>query len=211
MRLEHAFHCRVQAGYGLTESGPFATTAKTKNSVKYKNEQDRVWHLSMAGWPMVGCEVRVVDAHMRDVPRDMESVGEVVMRGDNIMEGYYKEPKATADVMTDGWLHTGDMAVWDEETYVHIVDRKKDIIISGGENISSIGVEGVFAHPAVLECAVVGAPDTQWEKFRRPSWWCAPAAGEPRGLCQFLSRGSRALDSRQFEFGQTYRTGREKS
>ena len=82
------------------------------------------------------------------------------MRGDNIMDGYFKEPKATADVMTDGWLHTGDMAVWDEENYVHIVDRKKDIIISGGENISSIEVEkAIFAHPAVFECAVVSAPD----------------------------------------------------
>jgi fatty-acyl-CoA synthase len=100
---------------------------------------------------------------MQDVPRDMESIGEVVIRGDLIMDGYYKEPKATADVMTDGWLHTGDMAVWDEETYIHIVDRKKDIIISGGENISSIEVErAIFAHPAVLECAVVSAPDPQW-------------------------------------------------
>ena len=74
---------------------------------------------------------------MNDVPRDMQSIGEIVMRGDNIMDGYYKEPKATAGVMTNGWLHTGDMAVWDEDNYIQIVDRKKDIIISGGENISS--------------------------------------------------------------------------
>src|SRR5205085_6666205 len=88
--------------------------------------------------------------------------GEVVMRGDNIMDGYFKEPKATEEVFTDGWLHTGDMAVWDEENYIHIVDRKKDIIISGGENISSIEVErAIFAHPDVLECAVVSAPDVQ--------------------------------------------------
>jgi fatty-acyl-CoA synthase len=79
------------------------------------------------------------------------------------MDGYYKEPKATEAVMTDGWFHTGDMAVWDEESYIHIVDRKKDIIISGGENISSIEVEkAIFAHPAVLECAVVAAPDAKW-------------------------------------------------
>jgi fatty-acyl-CoA synthase len=100
---------------------------------------------------------------MNDVPRDGTSIGEIVIRGDNVMDGYYKEPKATADVMTDGWLHTGDMAVWDQENYVHIVDRKKDIIISGGENISSLEVEkAIFAHPAVLECAVVGAPDPRW-------------------------------------------------
>ncbi len=93
----------------------------------------------------------------------MQTIGEIVIRGDLVMDGYYKEPKATAAVMSDGWLHTGDMAVWDEETYIQIVDRKKDIIISGGENISSIEVErAIFAHPAVLECAVVSAPDPQW-------------------------------------------------
>jgi len=117
----------------------------------------------MTGWPMPGCELRVVDLHMNDVPRDMESIGEIVIRGDNVMDGYYKEPRATADVMSGAWFHTGDMAVWDEENYVHIVDRKKDIIISGGENISSIEVErAIAAHEAVLECAVVSCPHPQW-------------------------------------------------
>jgi fatty-acyl-CoA synthase len=79
------------------------------------------------------------------------------------MDGYYREADATRAAISNGWLHTGDMAVWDEENYIHIVDRKKDIIISGGENISSIEVEkAIFAHPAVLECAVVSAPDPQW-------------------------------------------------
>jgi fatty-acyl-CoA synthase len=100
---------------------------------------------------------------MNDVPRDMETVGEVVVRGDNVMDGYYREAEATKAAITDNWLRTGDMAVWDEENYIYIVDRKKDIIISGGENISSIEVEkAIFAHPAVLECAVVSAPDPQW-------------------------------------------------
>ena len=91
------------------------------------------------------------------------AIGEVVIRGDNVMDGYFREPEATAAVMTGAWLHTGDMAVWDEESYIHIVDRKKDIIISGGENISSIEVEkAICAHPAVLECAVVAAPDPKW-------------------------------------------------
>jgi acyl-CoA synthetase (AMP-forming)/AMP-acid ligase II len=117
----------------------------------------------MAGWPIIGNEIRVVDSQMRDVPRDMETIGEIVIRGDNVMDGYYKEPEATRSAIVNGWLHTGDMAVWDDENYVHIVDRKKDIIISGGENISSIEVEkAIFAHPAVLECAVVAAPDSQW-------------------------------------------------
>jgi acyl-CoA synthetase (AMP-forming)/AMP-acid ligase II len=93
----------------------------------------------------------------------MQAVGEIVIRGDNVMCGYYKEPEASKAAITNGWLHTGDMAVWDEENYVYIVDRKKDIIVSGGENVSSIEVErGIFAHPAVLECAVVSAPDAKW-------------------------------------------------
>ncbi len=163
-RMERAFpNCRVAAGYGLTESAPVATYARPKGTVTYADETDRLRHQAMAGWPLLGCEVRVVDLNLNDVPRDMESIGEVVMRGDNIMDGYYKEPKATAEVMRGGWLHTGDMAVWDDENYIHIVDRKKDIIISGGENISSIEVErAIFAHPAVLECAVVSSPDPQW-------------------------------------------------
>jgi fatty-acyl-CoA synthase len=163
-RLEKVFPAaRVFAGYGLTETAPVATCARPKGTVKYADDDDRLRHQSMAGWPVPGCEVRVVDLQMKDVPRDGQSIGEVVISGDNIMDGYYKEPKATADVLTGGWLHTGDMAVWDEENYIHIVDRKKDIIISGGENISSLEVErAIFSHNAVLECAVVAAPDPQW-------------------------------------------------
>jgi fatty-acyl-CoA synthase len=104
-----------------------------------------------------------VDADMRDVPRDMASIGEVVIFGDNVMDGYYKDPEGTQAVMTGPWFHSGDMAVWDDEGFVQIVDRKKDIIISGGENISSIEVEhALAAHPSVAEVAVVGAPDPLW-------------------------------------------------
>jgi fatty-acyl-CoA synthase len=86
-----------------------------------------------------------------------------VIGGDNVMDGYFREPEATAAVMSGPWFHTGDMAVWDTEGYIHIVDRKKDIIISGGENISSIEVEkALSAHPDVREVAVVGAPDPSW-------------------------------------------------
>ena len=162
-RMEKAFHCTVMAGYGLTETAPVATSARTKSTVRYADEADRLRHLAMAGWPLPGVEIRVVDPHMNDVPRDMTAIGEVVVRSDHVMDGYYKEPEATRAVMSDSWFHTGDMAVWDEEDYIHIVDRKKDIIISGGENISSLEVEkAIFAHPAVLECAVVAAPDEKW-------------------------------------------------
>jgi fatty-acyl-CoA synthase len=108
-------------------------------------------------------EVRVVDPQMNDVPRDMQTIGEIVTCGDHVMEGYFREPDATAAVMSGPWFHTGDMAVWDEESFIQIVDRKKEIIISGGENISSIEVEkAIFAHPEVFECAVVAAPDETW-------------------------------------------------
>src|SRR5579883_626847 len=162
-QMEAAFHCKVMAGYGLTETCPVATSARTKCTVQYADEDDRIRHLAMAGWTIPGCEIRVVVLHMNDVPKDMEAVGEVVIRGDNVMDGYFKEPEATAAVMSGDWFHTGDMAVWDRENYVHIVDRKKDIIVSGGENISSIEVEkAICAHPAVLECAVFAAPDPKW-------------------------------------------------
>jgi len=161
--MESAFGCKVMAGYGLTETCPVATSGRTKGTVRYSDEEDRFRHLAMAGWPIPGTEIRVVDTSMRDVPRDMTTVGEVVISGDNVMDGYFREPEATAAVMSGPWFHSGDMAVWDTEGYIQIVDRKKDIIISGGENISSIEVEKALgAHPGVLEVAVVGAPDEAW-------------------------------------------------
>ena len=162
-RLEKVFGCPATAGYGLTETSPVATDGRLKDTVVNHSDSERLYRQSMAGWPLPGTEVRVVDAEMRDVPRDMTAIGEIVIRGDNVMDGYYREPAATQAVMTGAWFHTGDMAVWDEENYVHIVDRRKDIIISGGENISSIEVEkAISAHEAVLECAVVAAPDEKW-------------------------------------------------
>ncbi|MGH9671598.1 MAG: long-chain-fatty-acid--CoA ligase, partial [Bryobacteraceae bacterium] len=162
-RMERAFGCECISGYGLTETAPVLTSARRKSTVDYAGDQDRHGRHAMAGWPVCGVEIRVVDPEMNDVPRDTKTIGEVVARGDHIMEGYFREPEQTAAVMTGGWFHTGDMAVWDEEGYIHIVDRKKEIIISGGENISSIEVEkAIFAHPAVFECAVVAAPDEKW-------------------------------------------------
>jgi acyl-CoA synthetase (AMP-forming)/AMP-acid ligase II len=202
-RMEQAFHCRVEAGYGLTESGPVATCARPKSTVTYADEEDRLSRLAMAGWPLPGCDVRVVDLHLNDVPRDMQAIGEIVMRGDNIMDGYYRDSRATAEAITGGWLHTGDMAVWDEENYVHIVDRKKDIIISGGENISSIEVErAIFSHPAVLECAVVAAPDPQWGEVPAALVVLKPGQqlAEPE-LCAYLEgRLGRFKMPRLFQF-----------
>jgi len=162
-RMEKAFHCDVYGGYGLTETAPLLTSARSKPGLEYKSDADRHRRRSMAGWPVPGVMVRVVDEKMHDVARDMQAIGEVVAAGDHIMEGYFREPDVTASVMTGPWFHTGDMAVWDEDGFIHIVDRKKEIIISGGENISSLEVEkAIFAHPEVFECAVVAAPDEKW-------------------------------------------------
>ena len=162
-RVEEAFPtAQCVGGYGLTETGPVLTSARNKREVTPAGEA-RYARQAMAGWAVANVQVRVVDAEMNDVPRDMQTIGEVVATGDHIMEGYYREPEATAAVMTGRWFHTGDMAVWDQEGYLHIVDRKKEIIISGGENISSLEVEkAIFAHPDVYECAVVAAPDSTW-------------------------------------------------
>lgn len=162
-RMQAAFGCQVFAGYGLTETAPVLTSARIKSTVLGEPDENRLRRQAMAGWAIPGVEVRVVDADMRDVPQDGTAIGEVVARGDHIMEGYFRDTATTASVMSGGWFHTGDMAVWDDEGYIHIVDRKKEIIISGGENISSIEVEkAIFAHPSVFECAVVAAPDERW-------------------------------------------------
>jgi fatty-acyl-CoA synthase len=176
------------AGYGLTETSPVATSARDKSTVAFTDDADRIRHRAMTGWTLPGCEIRVVDLDMNDVPRDMQTIGEIIIRGDNVMDGYYKEPRATQDVMEHGWLRTGDMAVWDEEGYVNIVDRKKDIIVSGGENISSIEVErAIAAHEAVLECAVVSAPDPQWGEVPAAFVVLKPGASlTAAALCDFL-------------------------
>jgi len=162
-RMEQAFHCDVYAGYGLTETAPLLTTSCSKPGFTYASDADRQRRRSMAGWPVIGMQVRVVDPEMSDVPRDMRTIGEIVTCGDHIMDGYFREPEATAAVLSGRWFHTGDMATWDDESFIQIVDRKKEIIISGGENISSIEVEkAIFAHPDVFECAVVAAPDETW-------------------------------------------------
>src|SRR6476619_591337 len=107
--------------------------------------------------------VRVVDGQMVDVPADGETMGEVVMRGNNVMKGYFADEAATADAFRGGWFHSGDLAVMHPDGYIEIRDRAKDIIISGGENISTIEVEKVLvSHPDVLEAAVVAMPDEKW-------------------------------------------------
>jgi fatty-acyl-CoA synthase len=107
--------------------------------------------------------LRVVNAEMADVPADGETMGEIVMRGNTVMAGYYLDPEATAGAFRGGWFHSGDLGVMYPDGYVELRDRAKDIVISGGENISTIEVEqAMMSHPCVLEAAVIGVPDDKW-------------------------------------------------
>jgi fatty-acyl-CoA synthase len=160
--LEHEIGCRAYVGYGLTETTPFIVIARPKPDLK-KDEAMRQSYQVKTGLPNVGVRLRVVDEKGKDVPADEKSIGEIIVRGNQVMKGYLKDQQATDDVIVDGWLHTGDMAVVDKEGYITIVDRKKDIIISGGENISSVEIEKVIQdHPAVFEVVVIGVPEEKW-------------------------------------------------
>ena len=160
--VEENLGCACFSGYGLTETAPVLTISPMKPEVHWEGEQRYVGQ-SMTGYAIPGVELRVVDANERDVPRDGQSMGEIIARTDGVLEGYWKQPEATAEVLRGGWFYTGDMATWNKEGYVLIVDRKKDIIVSGGENVSSLEVEKVLlSHPAVLEVAVLPVPDTTW-------------------------------------------------
>lgn len=160
--LEEQIGCRAIVGYGLTETTPFMVIARPKPHLKTDDATRRSVQVK-TGLPLVGIRVRVVDENGQDVPPDEKAIGEIIVRSNTVMKGYLKDPVATNEVIVDGWFHTGDMAVLDDEGYITIVDRKKDIIISGGENISSVEVEKVLLnHPAVFETVVIGIPDEKW-------------------------------------------------
>jgi len=148
--------------YGLTETYGPITVCETQSH--WESGTGRVRMLARQGVAMIGADpIRVVDDDMNDVPRDGETMGEVVMRGNNVMSGYYNDPEATAKAFHGGWFHSGDLAVWHSDGYIELRDRAKDIIISGGENISTIEVEQAIAsHPAVMECAVIAMPHDHW-------------------------------------------------
>ncbi len=161
--LEQALGCTCIAGYGLTETGPVAMIANLKGTLGEISDEERTRRQAMTGYCFSGVETRVADPDGTDVPKDLATMGEILFRGDIMMDGYWNEPAATAAVLDDHWLHTGDVAVWDEHNYLLIVDRQKDVIISVGENISSLEIEKVIAaHPAVYETAVVAVPDEKW-------------------------------------------------
>jgi fatty-acyl-CoA synthase len=160
--LEKEIGCTAIVGYGLTETSPFGVIARPKPHLMM-DETTRLNTQVKTGMPIVGVRLRVIDENGVDVPRDEKTMGEIVFRSNIVMKEYLKDPEATSEAIVDGWFHSGDMAVVDDEGYVTIVDRKKDIIISGGENISSVEVEKVIQnHHAVFETVVIGVPDEKW-------------------------------------------------
>jgi fatty-acyl-CoA synthase len=145
--------------YGLTETAPFLTSSQPD----YATRSDDYARRARAGIPGIGVDLLVLDKNDNPVPRDGKSVGEICARSNVVFEGYWRQPDETDRAIYDGYFHTGDLAVWDELFNIHIVDRKKDVIISGGENISSPDIEDtLYRHPAVLECAVIGVPHEKW-------------------------------------------------
>ena len=145
--------------YGLTETSPFLTSSSPDHATAPTDYARR----ARAGVEGLGVTIEVRDDQGRPVPRDNKTIGEVCARSNVVFQGYWEQPAATAEAIRDGFFHTGDLAVWDETGSIHIVDRKKDVIISGGENISSPEVEEtLYKHAAVLECAVIGVPDEKW-------------------------------------------------
>jgi fatty-acyl-CoA synthase len=163
-RLEEQFGWEVTQVYGLTETAPFITVCAPLPEHEKLSPGERAVQKARTGVELITSgELRVVTPDGAEVPADGETLGEIVVRGNVVMDGYYHDPEATERAMGDGWFHSGDAAVVHPDGYVEIRDRIKDVIISGGENISSIEVEGtLLRHPAVQEAAIVGLPDEKW-------------------------------------------------
>ena len=158
-RLEKELGFEFIQIYGLTETAPILTVSRPD----YTTDEGDWSRRSRAGVAAIGVQVQVVDGDGNPVPQDNQHVGELRARSNVVFKGYWEQPEQTAEAIRDGWFHTGDLAVWDEHESVHIVDRKKDVIISGGENISSPEIEDtLYQHPAVMECAVIGVPSEKW-------------------------------------------------
>jgi fatty-acyl-CoA synthase len=184
--VEEKLGASCRSGYGLTETSPTLSISRMKPGLDWQGEQKYVGQ-AMTGFAIPGVELRVVDANDQDVPHDGKNIGEIVARSDVVMEGYWGQPEATAEAMRGGWFHTGDMATINEDGYLLVVDRKKEIIVSGGENISSLEVEkALLAHSSVYEVAVVPVPDAKW--------------GEVPKALVVLKPGAQATEAELLEF-----------
>jgi acyl-CoA synthetase (AMP-forming)/AMP-acid ligase II len=162
-KIIETFKCDYIQTYGMTETSPYLTLSILKDHLKRLRDEDQLRFKSKTGKEFIGVELKVVNDRGEEVKKDEKEVGEIIVKGDIVTKGYWKLPDETEKSIKNGWLYTGDMAVMDEEGYVTIVDRKKDMILTGGENVYSTEVENIlYMHPAILECAVVGVPDQKW-------------------------------------------------
>jgi acyl-CoA synthetase (AMP-forming)/AMP-acid ligase II len=162
-KIVETFKCDYIQTYGMTETSPYLTLSILKDHLKKLSYEDQLRFKSKTGREFIGVELKVVNERGEEIKKDEKEVGEIIVRGDIVTVGYWKLPEETKKSIKDGWFYTGDMAVMDEEGYVTIVDRKKDMILTGGENVYSTEVENVlYMHPAILECAVIGVPDQKW-------------------------------------------------
>ena len=168
--------------YGLTETAPLIAICEPRPEHAGLSLEARSVIKARQGVELITSgELRVVDEHDQVVPRDGQTLGEIVVRGNVVMDGYYNDVPATAEAMRGGWFHSGDAAVVHPDGYAEIRDRFKDVIISGGENISSVEVEGILMrHPAVQEVAVVGMPDPKWGRRHTPSFGSPPVRRSPK-------------------------------
>jgi fatty-acyl-CoA synthase len=187
-RVEGELGWTITQAYGLTETSPFITICEERPEHGSLTAPERAAVKARQGVELLTSgELRVVDEDGNEVPHDGHTLGEIVARGNVVMEGYYHDPEATAKAMRGGWFHSGDAAVVHPDGYVEIRDRFKDVIISGGENVSSVEVEGVLLrHPAVQEVAVVGLPHEKWGEA--PHAFVVCHAGETvseKELCDF--------------------------
>lgn len=162
--VERELNWELTHVYGLTETAPFITFCEPRPEHRNLPIEERAKIKARQGVELVcSGELRVVDGDGNEVPHDGETIGEITVQGNVVMKGYYNDPEATNAAIRDGWFHSGDAAVVHPDGYVEIRDRFKDVIISGGENISSVEIEGcLLRHPAVQEVAVVGMPHEKW-------------------------------------------------
>jgi fatty-acyl-CoA synthase len=162
-KIIETFRCDYIQTYGMTETSPYLTMSILKQHLKDLSWEKQLSFKASTGREFINVSLKVVDEQGGEVARDNKQVGEIIVKGDIVTPGYWNLPEETEKAIRHGWLYTGDLAVVNEEEYVTIVDRKKDMIITGGENVYSTEVENVlYTHPAVLEAAVFGVPDRKW-------------------------------------------------
>ncbi len=186
-KIIDTFKCDYIQTYGMTETSPYLTLSILKDHLKGLPREKQLEYKASTGREFINVSLKVVDPDGREVARDNLEVGEIIVKGDTVTPGYWNLPDETQKALKDGWLYTGDLAVVNEEEYVNIVDRKKDMILTGGENVYSTEVENVlYTNNAILEAAVIAVPDPKW--------------GEAVKACVVLKPGEKATEEEIIAF-----------